>query len=126
MREASNGVKAADWDTVDIPVNLAFKWLAICTFEKPRFATLCTTRYTSVGRVELDRKIGIAAIQGHTVVDAHSFWQLLVWRIVHKRYNGIHCTFGFHATTAATAQLIMQFRRDLSRRPVAGPAAIIQ
>ena len=71
------------------------KWLAICTFEKPRFATLCITKYSSQGKVEVDRNIGVAAIQGHPVVEAHSLWQLLGWRIVAQKLNGIHITLGF-------------------------------
>ena len=66
-------VRASDWDTADIPADVALKFLAICTFEKQRFASLCTTKYNAAGKVEIDRKIGIAAIQRHTLVDAHSF-----------------------------------------------------
>ena len=69
-------VTNADWDNVDIPPEVAIKWLAICTFDKPRCATLCTTKFNSAGKVEVDRTISFAAIQCHTVVEANSFRQL--------------------------------------------------
>ena len=57
----------ANWDYVDIPADVGITWLAICTFDKPRCVTLCTTKYNSAGMVEVDRKISGAAIQNHTL-----------------------------------------------------------
>ena len=100
-------VRASDWDTADIPADVALKLFAICTAEQPRFASLCITQYNAAGKDEIDCKSCIAVIQGQTVVDAHSFLQLLGWRIVDQRFNDLHVTFGFHGSTAAAkAQLI--------------------
>ena len=52
-----------DWGDVDIPANIVLQWLSICSFGRPRFATLCTAKCNDEGRVVVDWKIGVAAIQ---------------------------------------------------------------
>ena len=75
QRHLNPNVKMRDWDHVRIPMMFAFKWLAICAFERPRIAKLCSTKYetfykgnsdTKSGRIVVDKVIGITAIQGHT------------------------------------------------------------
>ena len=65
----------ADWHEVDIPINVAIQWLGISFFDRPRFSTLFTTKYNDAGRVVVDRKMGVAAIQGHTIAEAASLWR---------------------------------------------------
>ena len=37
-------LRYCDWDCVGIPSLFAFKWLAICAFDRPRIAKLCSTK----------------------------------------------------------------------------------
>ena len=89
-------VANAGWHDVDIPINFGLQLLSICSFQRPRCATLCTTKYNAERRVVVDRKIGVAAIQGHTIAEASSFWRLLGWRKVDQSFKGIYIFFGFH------------------------------
>ena len=41
-------VSQRDWETIGIPKNFALKWLAICAFEKPRIAKLCSTTIRTI------------------------------------------------------------------------------
>ena len=77
-------VTIAEWYDIDIPIDVAIKWLGICFFDRPRCVTLCATKYNDVGRVVVDRKVGVAAIQGRTVAEASSFWRLLGWTKVNQ------------------------------------------
>ena len=77
-------VTNADWHDIDTPIDLAIQWLGICSFERPRYATSCITKYNDAGRVVVDRNIGVAALQGHTIAEASSFWRLLGWTKVDR------------------------------------------
>ena len=74
-------VNRLDWEHAVVPQGYALKWLSVCSFDKPRFAKLCSTKYEvdadNVGQVVVDRVIGITAIQGHTVADSASQYRLL-------------------------------------------------
>ena len=68
-------VRYVDWDCVVIPALFAFKWLAICAFDRPRIAKLCSTKYETFrkgnsteefGRLVVGKVIGITAVQGHS------------------------------------------------------------
>ena len=48
-------VNRTDWLTVDIPANIAIKWLAMCSFVTSRFTVLCTTGLTYKGTFEICR-----------------------------------------------------------------------
>ena len=74
------GVTNADWHDFDIPIIVAIQWLSICSVERPRCVTLCTTKCNDAGRVVVDRKVGVAAMQGHSIAEASSFWRLWNWR----------------------------------------------
>ena len=62
-----------DWFNVDIPVNVAIKWSSICTFEKLRSSVSCITYLMQNGTAEIMKKVGLAAIQGHTAVTRRPF-----------------------------------------------------
>ena len=92
---------------------LVFKWLAICAFEKPRIAKLCSTKYersgpdNKVGRIVVDKVIGIIAIQGHAYGESVNNYQLLGWTKVDQAFTGTHIFFGFHQTTESKAWKIL-------------------
>ena len=90
-----------DFENVDMPINIVLQWFSICSFGKPRFATLCTTNYSDEGRVDVDRKVCVAAIQGHFIAEAIGFWRLLGWCKVDQSFTGIQILFGFHQTSHA-------------------------
>ena len=94
-----------DWDSVWIPPLFVFKWLAICAFDRPRIAKLCATKYETFykegstetfGRHVVDEVIGVTAIQGHTVGESVSNYQVLGWQKVNQAFTGIHLFLGFH------------------------------
>ena len=95
-------VTNADSDDVDIPSDVAIEWLSICTFDKPRCATLCTTKHNEAGKVEVDRKIGVAAIQGHTVAEAHSFFAIT--RMAHCGPKAQRLTHNFEVSRNQRSQ----------------------
>ena len=102
-----------DWEACCIPQDFAFKWLAICAFEKPRIAKLCSTKYersgpdSKVGRSVVDKVIGITAIQGHTYGESANNFQLLGWTKVDQAFTGTHIFFGFYQTTESKAWKIL-------------------
>ena len=95
----------ADWFNLDMPVNVAVKWLSICSFGKPRLFLSCITKLSEHGTVEIEKIIGSAAVQGHSVVNTSSCWHLLGWKDVNQRHDGNHITFAFHAKTAVNSQI---------------------
>ena len=108
QKHLNPNVKFKDWDHVRIPMMFAVKWLAICAFERPRIAKLCSTKYetfykgnsdTKSGRIVVDKVIGITAIQGHTYGESANHYQLLGWHKVTQVFTGIHIFFGFHQTS---------------------------
>ena len=102
-----------DWEACCIPQDFGFKWVAICAFEKPRIAKLCSTKYersgpdNKVGRIVVDKVIGIAAIQGHTHGESANNYKLLGWTKVDQAFTGTHIFFGFHQTTESKAWNIL-------------------
>ena len=64
-------LRMSDWDYVTVPKPFALKWFAICAFERPRIAKLCSTKYdtcykgnseTKSGRIVVDKVLGVSAI----------------------------------------------------------------
>ena len=105
-----------DSDTVWIPPLFVFKWLAICAFDRPRIAKLCATKYETfqkadskekLGRHVVHEVIGITAIQGHTVGESVSNYNVLGWQNVNQAFTGIHLFFGFHQTSLDNCWKIM-------------------
>ena len=66
-------IKQGDCDNATIREDVAIKWFSVCSFDKPRFAILCTTKYTVTdqdgGRVVIYKIISITAIQCHSIDD---------------------------------------------------------
>jgi hypothetical protein len=100
-----NNLKVSDWDYVGIPKPYAFKWLAICAFERPRIAKLCFTKYetfhkgtseTKSTRIVIDKVVGISAFQGHTYGESANNYQVLGWHKVTQAFTGNYIFFGFH------------------------------
>ena len=101
-------LRMSDWDYVTVPKPFALKWFAICAFERPRIAKLCSTKYetfykgnseTKSGRIVVDKVLGIIAIQGHTYGESannYNNYLVLGWHRVTQAFTGIHIFFGFH------------------------------
>ena len=96
-------LKRSDWDYVTIPKSFALKWFAICAFERPRIAKLCSTKYetfyngnsqTQSGRIVVDKVLGIIAIQGHTYGESANNYQVLGWHKVTQAFTGMHKFLG--------------------------------
>ena len=98
-------VSRLDWDCVTIPVSFAIKWLAICAFDRPRIAQLCSTKYETFrkgdskeefSRLVVDKVIGVTAVQGHSYGESANNYQILGWLKVTQAFTGVHIFFGFH------------------------------
>ena len=103
------------------PIQYALQFISRISFEKPRFAKLCSTKYEvgadNVGRIVIDQVIGITAIQGHTVANSAESYRLLGWRKVDQSFTGIHIFHGYHQTSHTNARKILNSEGIFSGGP---------